>query len=132
MRYLFEVGFKIVPMNLNHTLHWLEASWRKYLEESGHHIYKTPSRQDVLRSRNSQKVRYRWLLLVGHSLERTLSKSELYDIRQNLRQAKAQKEATYLVVGFVKEPSRILVLPADAALEAGHIRSDKGGIAWKD
>lgn len=56
--------------------------------------------------------------------------SELRNIRSHLRQAKQKKENVYLVVGFVHEPKRIVVLPADAALKAKCINSDKGGIDW--
>ena len=132
MRYLFQIAFKIALMNLNDTLHCLEVGWQKYLRSRGHYIYRTVTRFPMIRSRNEKNSRYRWLLLVGYGLARTLSKPELSVIRQHLRQAKRQKEATYLVIGFVKEPSSIVVLPAEAALKTGYVRSDKGGIAWED
>ena len=117
-------------MNLNDVLGCLEAKWRKYLEEHGHHIYQAGSSFNVIRSRNANKTRYRWLLLTGHCPERLLSMSEQRNIRSHLRQAKQKKENFYLVVGFAYEPRCIVVLPADAALKAKRIRSDKGGIAW--
>ena len=119
-------------MKPDDALDCLESRWRDYLEERGHHIYKTPSKHDVLRSHNSKKVRYRWLLLVSEVPKRFLSKAEQVYIRHQLAQAKTRKEATYLVIGFVKEPRRIIVLPAKAALNAQCVRSDKGGIAWDD
>ena len=61
-----------------------------------------------------------------------LDKSCQTDIRDHLRRARARKETTYLVMGFLREPRRIVVIPADAALRAKCIRSDKGGIAWDD
>ena len=132
MRCLFELGFKIAPMNLNDTWSCLEASWQKYLENRGHYIYRGGTCVPVIRSCNDKKAQYRWLLLVSEVPKRFLSKFEQVYIRHQLAQAKTRKEATYLVIGFVKEPGRIVVLPADAALKAGHIRSDKGGIAWED
>ena len=117
-------------MNLNDALACLEAKWRNYVEERGHYIYKTGGDLSVVRSRNANKVRYCWLLLVGHCPDRLLSRSEHADIRYHLRQAKQKKEKVYLVVGFVHEPRRIVVLPADAALKAGRVHSDKGGIYW--
>jgi len=109
----------------------LESKWRDYLENRGHRIHKSGSYLSIVRSRNSKKDRYRWLLLIGHGLKRAFSKPELSNIRQHLREAKLRKEVTFLVIGFVKEPSSIVVLPADAALKAGLVRSDKGGIAWE-
>ncbi len=132
MRCLFEIAYKIALMNLNDALRCLEIGWQKYLNNRGHYIYRDITCLPVIRSRNHRKARYRWLLLVGHGLERTLSKPELSNVRQNLRQAKRQKEATYLVVGFTQEPRRVVILPAETALKTGYIRSDKGGIAWED
>jgi len=85
----------------------------------------------VVRSRDGSKVRYRWLLLVGEQPIRRLNKSERVEIRHHLNQAKKERERAYLVVGFRRAPRRIVVLPADAALKARRVRSDKGGIAWK-
>jgi hypothetical protein len=119
-------------MNLNDTSNCLGASWQKYLTNRGHYIYRGGTYLPVIRSRNGRKARYRWLLLVGHALKRTLSKPELSNICQNLRKARMLKEATYLVVGFTQEPRRVVILPAKVALKTGYIRSDKGGIAWED
>jgi hypothetical protein len=119
-------------MNLDDALGCLESEWRDYLEERGHRIHYIGSCFRILKSRNGKKGQYRWLLVVGHSSKRSLSESELSDIRQHLRQAKKQKEATYIVAGFLQEPGRIIVLPAKAALRAPCISSDKGGIAWED
>ncbi|MCP4259348.1 MAG: hypothetical protein GY774_17835 [Planctomycetes bacterium] len=132
MRDIFQVAFKIAPMNLNDTLHCLEVGWQKYLKNRGHYIYRGEIYLPVIRSRNHKKGRYHWLLLVGHGLKRTLSKPELSTIHQHLKQAKKQKEAAYLVVGFIQEPRRVVILPAETALKTGYIRSDKGGIAWED
>ncbi len=133
MRCPYEVAFKIALMNQNDILHCLEVGWLKYLQNRGHYIYHQGGTYlPVIRSRNHKKGRYRWLLLVGHGLKRTLSKPELSNVRQNLRQAKREKEVTYLVVGFTQEPRRIVILPAGSALKTGYVHSDKGGIAWED
>ena len=119
-------------MDTSELLNLLQTKWRNYLEGRGHYVYRTGRQLGVIRSRNSNKVRYRWLLLVGWGPKCTLTKSEQAYIRQHLHQAKAQKEATYLIVGFVEDPGRIIVLPANVAIKAGCVRSDKGGIAWDD
>ncbi|MCX5637305.1 MAG: hypothetical protein NTX52_06385 [Planctomycetota bacterium] len=120
-------------MNTNGALGCLETKWRDYLKERGHQFSHEARHFTVLISRNHKKQRYRWLLLpsAGHS-KLTLGKSCQAEIHYHLRQAKARKETTYIVVGFTKEPGRIIVLPANAALKARCIRSDKGGIAWDD
>ena len=117
-------------MSLNDILSCLESKWRIYLEQRGHYIYQARNSACVIRSRNSNKAKYRWLLLAGKGSRRVLSKSEQAYIRQHIKQAKARKDAPYLVVGFVQEPRRVVILPAEAALGARCVRSDKGGIAW--
>ena len=119
-------------MNPDDALGCLESKWRDYLEERGHRIHYTGSCFRILKSRNDKKARYRWLLLIGHDPRRILSKCEQSNIRWHLRQAKERKEVTYLVVGFIQEPGRIIILPANSALKARCVRSDKGGIAWGD
>jgi hypothetical protein len=118
-------------MNQFDELIYLKTKWRNYLEAREHYIYRGGAYLPVIRSRNHKKTRYRWLLLVGHGLKRKLSKPELSNVRQNLKQARTQKEAAYLVVGFTQEPGRVVILPAGSALKTGYVRSDKGGIAWE-
>lgn len=119
-------------MNLDDILSCLATKWLSYLEGRGHYIYKTTHISNIIRSRNRTKVRYHWLLLVGEGRKRMLNKAEQAQIRKHLSQANKRKEAIYLVVGFLQEPSRIVIIPAKAALKAGHISSEKGGIAWDD
>ena len=119
-------------MNFGDALCDLESTWRRYLEERGHYVHQCGAAGHVVRSRNSNKRRYCWLLLISHCPRRVLARSEQAHIRQWLKQTKARKEATYLVVGFFQEPRRIVVLPASSALKAKYVSSDKGGIAWDD
>lgn len=119
-------------MNPSNALGHLATKWRDYLIERGHYVYRTKPDLGVVRSRNSNKVRYRWLLIVSGRAIRRLSKSEQAYIRWHIREAETREEAAYLVVGFTQEPRRIIVLPANAALKAQCVRSDKGGIAWYD
>jgi len=121
---------EIARMNSYNALDWLEAKWRSYLEERAHYIYKSGRCPGIVKSRNANKKRYRWILLVGQHAVRALSKAELRYVRQHLRSAGALKEDTYLVVGFTQEPRRIIVIPARAAMKSRCIRSDKGGIEW--
>jgi hypothetical protein len=119
-------------MDLNQAMGCLETRWRELLERRGHNIYQKQTSPNVIRSRNGFKRRYRWVLLTGGDTKRTLTKSEQLHVRHHLKQAEAQRETVYLVVGFVGEPRRIIVLPARTALNASFVRSDKGGIAWDE
>lgn len=119
-------------MDSNQTLGCLKARWEELLEDRGHDIYSETTHPNVIRSRNEFRKRYRWVLLTGEDTRRTLTKSEQLLIRHHLKQAEAQRETAYLVVGFAGEPRRIIVLPAGTALNASFVRSDKGGIAWDD
>ena len=119
-------------MNLRHTLDCLEAKWLEYLRQRGHYIYKARPCMHGIRSRNGKKVRYRWLLLAGQGSKHTFNGFELSNVRRHLKQAEKLGEAAYLVVGFAQGPRRIIVLPAEAALNARHVFADRGGIAWDD
>jgi hypothetical protein len=119
-------------MNQSGTLGCLKARWQELLERRGHYVYHKTGHPNVIRSRNGFKKRYRWILLTGEDAKRTLTKSEQLHIRHHLKQAEAQRETAYLVVGFAGEPRRIIVLPARTALNASFVCSDKGGIAWDD
>jgi hypothetical protein len=72
------------------------------------------------------------MLRVSDSPTHRLNRPDTTAIHQCLRESRHRKEQCYLVVGFLREPGRIVVVPAAAALKARRIRSDKGGLAWED
>ena len=109
----------------------LEIAWFNLLVERGHDAYPGINRPEII-SYNSKEVRYRWLLMVGQGLKRRFTKSEQIYLERKLRLAESKKEAVYLVLGFIQEPRRIIVLPVAKALKAQCVYSDKGGIAWDD
>ncbi len=119
-------------MNLNGMLDCLKTAWQNYLEKRSHQVRQNTGHLCVLKSRDQEKQRYRWLIFVAKLPILEISKSEQAEIRQHLKQAKSHKETAYLVIGFTQEPRRIVILPAEAALKTGFVRSDKGGIAWDD
>lgn len=119
-------------MNQNSELGCLKAKLLELLDKGGHQIRLKTSHPNVIRSRNGLKRRYRWILLTGGDVRRTLTKLEQLHIRHHLRKAEAQLEQAYLVIGFMTEPKKIVVLPARTALNASFVHSDKGGIAWED
>ena len=108
----------------------LMAKWQFYLLERGHRMRLTDGKFNVWKSRVPANVRYRWLLLISGQATLRLDTFVRSCIRRHLKQAKAEKEKFYLVVGFLHEPARIVVLPAVKALRNGFVRSNKGGIAW--
>ena len=114
---------KIIPAN------YLKARWRKYLEEKGHFIYKT-ARHNIIRSRNRTPTKYHWLFLTGQGRKRILNKADRLRIREYLNKIRKPDHSVYLVVGFVSEPDRIVIIPASRALANGYVSSEKGGIDW--
>jgi len=110
----------------------LRAKWLNYLINSNHSIYIGDTEFYIIRSRDCNNKRYRWLLLLGYSPKRVLNIPERRMIHRHIRKAKTRKEKLYLVVGFTQEPARIIILPAVAALKSRYISSDKGGIDWDD
>jgi hypothetical protein len=119
-------------MTLDRQLSCLNAKWQELLDRGDHRIYHIANHPNIIRSHNGFRKRYRWILLIGENSKRTLTKSEQLYIRHHLRRAEAQRETAYLVVGFMQEPKRIIVLPARTVLNISFVRSDKGGIAWED
>jgi hypothetical protein len=119
-------------MNLNGELGCLKAKWLELLDNGGHNIHLKANQPNIIRSRNGSKKRYRWILLTGEDVRRTLTKLEQLHIRLHLRKAEAQFEQAYLVIGFMTEPKKIVVLPARTALNASFVHSNKGGIVWDD
>jgi hypothetical protein len=110
----------------------LKDSWLACLLKDCHRVAGESGATAVIRSRNGKNRRYRWLLWVSEGRTRRFSRSEQAGVRRHIAQAKRHREAAYLVVGFLPEPRHIVVLPASAAMRAGCVRSDKGGIAWED
>ena len=114
------------------ALRCLEATWRSYLEEKGHHIYQNNRIPALIRTRDGDRNRFRWLLLVAERPCRILTGEELRNIHTHMRHAQVKNEYVYLVVGFDRDPRRIIAVPAKTVLKTGHIFSDRGGIAWND
>jgi len=110
----------------------LEDTWRDYLEQRGHWLVTSESRPGLIQSRNAKRARYRWVLLASDRPTHKLARPDAAAIRQHLREARRKREECYLVVGFLDEPRRIVVMSAAVALRARRIRSDVGGITWED
>ena len=113
-------------------LELLRDSWLACLLKECHRVAGVRGAAALIRSRNGNNRRYRWLLWVSEDPTRRFSRSEQAGIRRHLAQAKRHSEAAYLVVGFLPEPKRIVVIPAAVVLKTGCVRSDKGGITWED
>jgi hypothetical protein len=113
----------------------LRDSWQGYLEARGHQVHGKAVGAGwglgVLRS-HSGKTGYRWLLRVSEGPMLRLGAANRAGVRRELQEARRAKEQTYLVAGFLRDPPRIVVIPALAAVKAGCVRCDRGGIAWDD
>jgi hypothetical protein len=111
---------------------FLEEKWREYLAQRGHRLNKRALRPGAIISRNAKRKRYRWLLLTGDRQVRRLSRHEATIISKHLSEARRKKQDCYVVIGFLRDPRKIVVVPAPAALKTRRVRADKGGIAWED
>jgi len=107
------------------------CEWADYLKQHGHMVKKISGAPDVVRSRNTRH-RYRWIILLGRGSARRLTAAERGRLQRQRQLAKRQREKLYLVVKFERPQQKVTVLPVEAALKAGRIRSDRGGIPWDE
>jgi hypothetical protein len=111
-----------------HQLAVLE--WSRYLQQRGHRLRRPASRWHVIRSRDRERVRYRWFVLVSQDAVRLLTPIERKQIARELRRAKGAGDRMYLVVVFEPPVSKAVVLPAKRAARMRRVQSAKGGIPW--
>jgi len=116
-------------MNDEKLLQILAKTWQAYLRQQGHFLYKTYDEQ-LYKSRNSNRTRYNWLLLISKEPVRHLQHRELDHIRSVMEHTSQKNERCYLVAGFAIEQPRIVVLPVSKAVKTGFIQADVGGIDW--
>jgi hypothetical protein len=110
----------------------LRDSWLACLGSRGHRVAAVPEDIVVIRSRNGSRKSFRWVLTTSDEPARVFSTDERRRLRSEIALATRSREKPFVVVGFSREPRRIVAIPASAALAAGVIRSDRGGIAWED
>jgi len=113
-------------------LELLRDSWLTYLLGQGHRMVEAQGNIVVIRSKNSSRRRFRWLLMACEEPAHAFGREERVRLRREIALAARSREKPYLVVGFAGEPRRIVVVPAPSALATGIVRSDVGGIAWED
>ncbi len=106
--------------------------WLVYLLRQSHHIVGESESIVVIRSRNGKRKPYRWLMMTCEGPARGLTREEQGRLREEIALASRSQERPYVVVGFLGEPRKIVVVPAVSALKARRVRSDKGGIDWED
>ena len=110
----------------------LRDSWLSYLLKQSHDVAGEPESIIVIRSRNGKRKPYRWLLMTSDEPARVFRIDERRRLRSEIARATRSREKPFVVVGFSREPRRIVAIPAPAALAAGVVRSDRGGIVWED
>jgi len=119
-------------MGDNDQVDLLRDWWLECLMWQGHGVAEGGGDDSLIQSGYDEGRRYRWMLLVSDEPVLCFGEQERARIRLQIRQARRLKENPYLVVGFLSEPQRVVVVPAAKALKVGCVRSDKGGIAWED
>jgi len=118
-------------MNESSPLRDFAVEWARYLQLRGHRVRRARGPLDTLLSRNGRAGRYRWLLLHAKGSTRRLTAIEHEHIQRQLRRAEKTREQVYVVVVFDRAGRRVVMLPAARAARIGHVRADKGGIAWE-
>jgi len=108
----------------------LAWEWAAYLRERGHRVAFADD-WCMLRSRNGQGIRYRWLLLCARKPTRRLTISERETVQAQLLRGKRARERVYVVLGFHIHDGRLLVVPAARALQEPRLKTSVGGIPWE-
>jgi hypothetical protein len=108
----------------------LAERWCNYLQPRGHLVKKSPSR-GIVTSRNGPG-RYRWVLFAVADNVRILSPADRKRIHRELDHGRKARQVVYIVAHFGPPFGKLVVLPAESALAAGRLASDKGGIPWED
>jgi len=110
----------------------LAEDWEAFLEERGHTVSSANGVDRVLRSRDPDGTRYRWLVFVAEGRSKTLASADLEDVRRHQRRARGAREKAYAVIGFQKPVRKVIVMPTDRILKRKRILPRKGGIPWGD
>ncbi|HUW85138.1 MAG TPA: hypothetical protein VMZ31_20335 [Phycisphaerae bacterium] len=105
------------------------CEWSEYLKQHGHAVKQIPNASNIVRSRNTCRY-YRWVTLLARRGARRLTAIERQHFQQQLRLARRNHEKLYVVVKFDYPTQKVGIIPAEAVLETGRIRSNKGGIPW--
>ena len=119
-------------MNEQKALNTLREEWSRGLRKRGQLVKPARGISCVLRSVNSGRKRYRWLLMTARGKSRSLSQEEQQDLISHLARAEQLGEEAYAVVLFEKPTLKLVVIPARRALEKKRILSRKGGIPWDE
>jgi len=114
----------------NSPLSGFVDEWIRYLALRDHRIWEFTDQPDVLRSRNGKGTAYRWLLLRAKHATRRLTPIERENIVRELRNGQQMGEQVFVVVRFDRPQGKVIAYPAAMALQAGRLRSNKGGIPW--
>jgi hypothetical protein len=105
--------------------------WTCYLELHGHRVMSDPRAPDLLRSRNPQGKRYRWMIRCEAGNSVFLSEADCRTIRCHLRAARKASEQCFLVVKFGYPAGTALIIPASKAQSIRLLVASKGGIPWE-
>lgn len=108
----------------------LREAWINFLQHKGHEVYTPEQITDVITSRCEEHNSFRWLLFIAEGQIKRLSPSERRQLAKEIEAAREEGQKPYVVVRFTVPRSKIIIKPAEKALESGRIGSARGGIPW--
>ena len=117
-------------MNKRRYLELLQQAWIDFLQRRGHEISIPEQIIDVITSYCEGHNSFRWLLFAAAGQVKRLTPSERRQLAREIEAAREQGQKPYVVVRFSVPKSKIIIKPAENALETGRIGSARGGIPW--
>jgi hypothetical protein len=117
-------------MNKRYYLELLQQAWIDFLQRRGHEISLPEQIIDVITSYCEGHNSFRWLLFATERQVKRLTPSERRQLAREIEAAREQGQKPYVVVRFAVPKSKIIIKPAEKALETGYIDSARGGIPW--
>jgi len=117
-------------MNKRYYLELLQQAWIDFLQRRGHEVSIPEPIVDVITSYCEGHNSFRWLLFAAEGQVKRLSPSERRQLAREIEAAREQGQKPFVVVRFAVPKSKIIIKPAEKALETGCIDSARGGIPW--
>jgi len=107
-----------------------EREWVWYLENHGHRVLKRRPGSGVVKSKDKNGQRYRWLLRSDAGDSVLLSVAERKELRRQRRLAQKAGERCFLVLRFGNLTGRAVALPVSRACKMKRVSANMGGIPW--
>ena len=108
----------------------LTEAWMIFLQERGHEVCVPERITDAVTSHDKEHSHFRWLLFVAGGKIKELRASERQQLAREIQIARRQRQKPFVVVHFGVPRPKVIIKPAEKALETGRIGSARGGIPW--